>query len=120
MERHNKPEIEDRASKELLLQPVLITRSEREAVLIEPSINSTRVSVRIKQADDMERILARKFASFLGQRAEQFRIMRRRPVPGYDLSFLITHAHTETMIKARLVDFIISFLEGGWGERASE
>ena len=26
-------------------------------------------------------------------------------------SFLITHAHLETMVKARLVDFVITFLE---------
>lgn len=111
VERHNKPEIEDRSSKELLLQPITITRSEREAVLIEPSINSVRVSVRIKQADELERLLAGKFSRFLAQRAEQFIILRRRPLDGWDISFLITHAHLESMIKARLVDFVIAFLE---------
>jgi actin related protein 2/3 complex subunit 4 len=111
VERHNKPEIEDRGSKELLLQPVVITRSEREAVLVEPSINSVRVSVRIKQADELERLLAGKFSRFLMQRAEAFVILRRRPVEGYDLSFLLTHAHLEGMVKARLVDFVVAFLE---------
>ena len=65
VERHNKPEIEDRNSKELILQPIMLTRSERESALIEPSINSVRVSVRIKQADDLERLLVGKFARFL-------------------------------------------------------
>ena len=111
VERHNKPEIEDRSSKELLLQPILITRSEREAVLIEASINSVRVSVRIKQSDELERLLAGKFSRFLMQRAEAFVILRRRAVEGYDISFLITHAHLETMVKARLVDFVVTFLE---------
>ncbi len=111
MERHNKPEIEDRSSKELLLQPILISRTEREAVLIEPSINSVRVSVRIKQSDELERLLAGKFSRFLMQRAEQFIILRRRPLEGYDISFLITHAHLESMVKAKLVDFVIQFLE---------
>jgi actin related protein 2/3 complex subunit 4 len=111
VERHNAPEVEMSSNKELLLNPITITRSEREAVFIEPSINSVRVSIRIKQADDTEKILVKKFTSFLQQRAEQFIIMRRRPVEGYDLSFLITHSHCETMIKAKLIDFVIQFME---------
>ena len=39
-----------------------------------------RISVKIKQADDLERILARKFSRFLMQRADQFIILRRRAV----------------------------------------
>ena len=207
IERQNRPEIEDKSSKELLLQPLAITRSERESVLIEPSINSVRVSVRIKQSDELERLLAGKLSRFLMQRAEQFVILRRKPIEGFDMSvagprerarrlcartrerrvgecrarararamramraillrqallqraralfvretcfarrvdvrrsrerapsraaadsaarappcpslsraarssFLITHAHLETMVKARLVDFVITFLE---------
>ncbi len=111
VERHNRPEIEDRSSKELLLQPIVITRSEREAVLIEPSINSVRVSIKIKQADELERLLASKFSRFLMQRAEQFLILRRKPVEGYDISFLITHAHLEGLIRARLIDFVMTFME---------
>lgn len=80
-------------------------------MLIEPSINSVRVSVRIKQADELERLLAGKFSRFLMQRAEAFIILRRRPVEGFDISFLITNVHTEGMIKARLIDFVITFLE---------
>jgi len=111
VERHNKPEVEDKGCKELLLNPLLITRTEREAVLIEPSINSVRISIRIKQADDMEKILVKKFTSFLMKRAEQFIILRRKAVEGYDISFLITHAHAEAMIKAKLIDFVIAFME---------
>jgi hypothetical protein len=103
--------VEDRSSKELLLQPVVISRSDRESVLVEPAINSARVSIRIKQADELERLLAGKFARFLMQRAESFVVLRRAPVPGYDLSFLVTHAHLEGMAKARVVDFIVTFME---------
>ena len=39
VERHNKPEIEVKESPELLLNPVIISRNEKEKVLIEPSIN---------------------------------------------------------------------------------
>ena len=42
VERHNKPEIEIRESQELLLNPVIVSRNEKEKVLIEPSINSVR------------------------------------------------------------------------------
>lgn len=38
-----------RSSKELLLQPVLISRNDKEKVLIEGSINSVRVSIAVKQ-----------------------------------------------------------------------
>ena len=48
VERHNKPEIETRGSKELLLNPIKISRNENEQCLIEPSVNSIRVSICIK------------------------------------------------------------------------
>jgi hypothetical protein len=38
------------------------------------------VSVKIKQADELEKILCHKFTLFLMQRAEQFIIMRRKAV----------------------------------------
>jgi hypothetical protein len=94
-------------------------------VLIEPSVNSIRVSIKIKQADEIERILCHKFTRFLMQRAESFIVLRRKPIKvpayhptpylalkhhggqGYDISFLITNAQTETMLKHKIVDFII-------------
>jgi len=45
------------------------------------------------------------------QRAESFIVLRRKPVHGYDISFLITNTHTETMLKHKIVDFIIQFME---------
>ncbi|KAJ2185102.1 Arp complex subunit, partial [Coemansia sp. RSA 530] len=75
------------------------------------SINSVRISIRIKQADDIERILAHKFTRFLMMRAESFIILRRVPIKGYDISFLVTNFHTEQMFKHKLVDFIIEFME---------
>ena len=92
-------------------------------MLIEPSINSIRMSIKIKQADEIERILCHKFTRFMMQRAESFVVLRRKPVPvmhiqsreirkadclqGYDISFLITNVHAETMLKHKIVDFII-------------
>lgn len=68
-----------RSSKELLLNPVTICRNEQERCLIEPSVNSVRVSIAVKQADEIETILCHRFTSFLMQRAEQFVVMRRKP-----------------------------------------
>uniref|UniRef100_A0A8C5AQF3 Actin related protein 2/3 complex, subunit 4 n=1 Tax=Gadus morhua TaxID=8049 RepID=A0A8C5AQF3_GADMO len=79
VERHNKPEVEVRSSKELLLQPVIISRNEKEKVLIEGSINSVRVSISVKQADEIEKILCHKFMRFMMMRAENFFILRRKP-----------------------------------------
>lgn len=98
-----------RSSKELLLQPVVISRNEKEKVLIEGSINSVRVSIAVKQvkscpvleeglnllivsrldlircfsfpqADEIEKILCHKFMRFMMMRAENFFILRRKPV----------------------------------------
>ena len=77
VERHNKPEVEAATSKEVLLTPIIISRNENEKVLIESSVNSIRLSIKIKQADEIERILAHKFTRFLTQRAEAFVILRR-------------------------------------------
>ncbi|VFQ61079.1 unnamed protein product [Cuscuta campestris] len=100
-----------RTSQELLLNPVLICRNEAEKCLIETSINSLRISLKVKQADELENILAKKFLRFLSMRAEAFQVLRRKPVQGYDISFLITNYHCEEMQKQKLIDFIVQFLE---------
>ena len=38
-------------------------------------------------------------------------MLRRDAVPGYDISFLITHAHLNSLVKGKLVDFVITFME---------
>lgn len=69
-----------RTSKEVLLNPLIISRNENERVLIEPSVNSARLSIKIKQADEIEMVLCHKFTRFLMQRAESFIVVRRKPV----------------------------------------
>lgn len=44
-------------------------------------------------------------------RAEEFHILRRKPVEGYDVSFLITNFHLETLKKDELVAFVIHFMK---------
>lgn len=111
VERHNKPEIEIAGNKELLLNPVVVSRNANEKVLIEGSINAVRVSICIKQSDAIEGILCKKLMRFLTMRAENFFVLRRKPIEGYDISFLVTNFHTEAMYKHKLVDFIIQFME---------
>ncbi|KAL9408787.1 hypothetical protein AB3S75_047218 [Citrus x aurantiifolia] len=111
VERHNKPEVELKTSPELLLNPILICRNEAEKCLIETSINSLRISLKVKQADELENILTKKFLRFLSMRAEAFQVLRRKPVQGYDISFLITNYHCEEMQKHKLIDFIVQFME---------
>jgi len=111
VERHNKPEAEAKTSRELVLNPIVVSRNAKERVLIESSINSVRISVSIKQAEELETILCKKFVGFLSQRAESFIVLRRKPVKDYDISFLVTNFHTEQFYKHKLVDFIIQFME---------
>lgn len=66
-----------------------------------------RLSIKIKQADELEEILAHKFTRFLMMRAESFVVLRRTPVKGYDISFLVTNRNVEEMLKHKLVDFVV-------------
>ncbi|XP_039118868.1 actin-related protein 2/3 complex subunit 4 [Dioscorea cayenensis subsp. rotundata] len=110
VERHNKPEVELKTSPELLLNPILICRNEAEKCLIETSINSVRVSIKVKRADELEKHTGKKFLRFLSMRAEAFQVLRRKAIQGYDLSFLITNYHCEDMQKHKLIDFIVQFM----------
>lgn len=110
VERHNKPEVEAAGSPELLLNPILIQRDDQERTLIETSINSVRISMCFKKGDGMAECIARKYVGFLQQRADKFHILRRKPLAGYDISFLITNDEAETMHKNKMVDFIIQFI----------
>eukprot|EP00930_Biecheleria_cincta_P003190 TRINITY_DN104121_c0_g1_i1.p1 TRINITY_DN104121_c0_g1~~TRINITY_DN104121_c0_g1_i1.p1 ORF type:complete len:176 (-),score=31.01 TRINITY_DN104121_c0_g1_i1:32-559(-) len=111
VERQNRPEIEFQDTPAVVLKPLVIARDEKERCLIEPSVNSVRISIKVKQSDDTEKMLCRKYARFFTQRAENFVILRRKPVNGYDISFLITNTHLQELIKERVVDFIIEFIE---------
>lgn len=60
--------------------PVVISRNENERVLIEGSVNSIRISIAIKKSDEIEKILSHKFMRFMMMRADNFIILRRKPV----------------------------------------
>jgi len=79
--------------------------------MIETSVNSVRISIKVKQIDEMDAILAGKFSRFLMQRADNFVVLRRKPMPGYDVSFLLTNFNLEAMWKHKLIDFVCQFME---------
>lgn len=59
---------------------MVISRNENERVLIEGSVNSIRISIAIKKADELEKILSSKFMKFMMMRADNFVILRRKPI----------------------------------------
>lgn len=79
--------------------------------MIEPSVNSVRISFRLKKSDDIEASLVQNVARFLGKRAEIFRVLRRKPIEDWDISFLITNRSLLTLDKHQVIDFIITFME---------
>eukprot|EP00931_Biecheleriopsis_adriatica_P097803 TRINITY_DN71657_c0_g1_i1.p1 TRINITY_DN71657_c0_g1~~TRINITY_DN71657_c0_g1_i1.p1 ORF type:complete len:174 (+),score=31.93 TRINITY_DN71657_c0_g1_i1:59-580(+) len=111
VERQNRPEIEFQDTPLVVPRPLVIARDENERCLIEPSVNSVRISIKVRQSDDMEKMLCRKFARFFMQRAEHFVVLRRKPIEGFDISFIITNTQLEELVKSRVVDFIIEFME---------
>ena len=63
------PEIEFPSSPEFKLENIMVERNSSECCLIEPTINSARISLRIKQTDELERWLTHKWISFVTQAA---------------------------------------------------
>mmetsp|Transcript_8523 Transcript_8523/g.12572 ORF Transcript_8523/g.12572 Transcript_8523/m.12572 type:complete len:170 (-) Transcript_8523:40-549(-) len=111
VDRHNKPEVEIGKSKELVLSKLTIRRDEHEACLVEPSVNSVRISITFRKNGEIEQIIADRYMNFIMQRAEKLNILRRKPVPGWDISFLITNYHIESMHREKLLDFICDFIK---------
>jgi len=117
VERQSHPEIEmaEKGSK-LVMKPLLIARNEHEACLIEGSINSVRISLLIKKGDpskpgdSIEILLTHMYERFFSIRADRFKIFRKKPVAGYDFSFLITEDHLSKYKKEDLINFVLQFV----------
>lgn len=83
------------------MNSVVIARNKQERVLIEPSVNAVRfvvffasffhfsMSIAIKQSDEIEKILCHKFTRFMCQRADNFFVLRRKPIEGLLCCFVI-------------------------------
>ena len=105
------PNVELKYNKEFLLNPLIISRNEKERCLIEGSMNSVRISFKLKQCDDFEVMHTQKTCKFLQNRASEFEIMRRKPIQNYDISFLITTKHIAEFDKYALIYFILDFID---------
>ena len=133
---YSKPEIEIQDSPELLLPAITITGPKQEDVLIERSINSVRVNVKVmacelnciavcransradlnglvqlRPVEPLEAWLRSRRMRFIEQRADHYRVLRRVPVVGHDLSFLITAEHLQVFDRARLINFVCKCIE---------
>ena len=71
-----------------------------------------RVSISIKKNQEIEILLTHMLERFLSLRADKFQILRKKPVEGYDYSFLVTDEHLQKYKKEELVNFILEFIQG--------
>lgn len=95
------------------MNPLIISRNENEQVLIETSVNSVRISIKIKQADDIETILCHKFSRFMMMRADNFVILRRKPMDvGFWGRTMHISVHTSQIHSKRTEPFSIFYFLG--------
>ena len=67
--------------------------------------------LQLRVVEPLEAWLRSRRLRFIHQRADQFRVLRRVPVSGHDLSFLITAEHLQAFDRARLISFVCSCIE---------
>ena len=94
VERQVHPEVEFQDNDTLLNEPVIICKSDTECCLIESSVNSVRVSVKIRKGNEIEVLLSKLLERFMALRADRFEIFRKKPAhDDYDFSFLVSSHH---------------------------
>ena len=59
----------------------------------------------------LEKAILTKYRSFFQYDADTNHILRRKPVPGYSISFLIVPNHLETIGREEIIDSILGFVE---------
>ncbi|CAI9112655.1 OLC1v1013128C1 [Oldenlandia corymbosa var. corymbosa] len=89
---------------------VVICRNEAEKCLIETSINSLRISLKVKQTDELENILTKKFLRFLSMRAEAFQVLRRKPVQDIDKEISELKLSVNTRGRRVATEFLKQFI----------
>ena len=80
--------------------------------MIEGSINSVRISIKIKKSMEIEQLISKMLERFMSLRADRFEIFRKVPVDGYDFSFLISAQHLLVYKKEELINFVLEFVAG--------
>ena len=94
------------------MNPLVISRSDQEKTLVEASVFSVRISISIKKNQEIEELLTHMLDRFLSLRADKFLILRKKPIEGYDFSFLITEEHLQKFKKEEMINFILEFIQG--------
>ena len=113
VERQVHPEVEFQDNQKLLNEPVLISKSEHDCCLIKSSINSVRISIKIRKNMEIESLLTRMLERFMSLRADRFEIFRKKVAhEGYDFSFLISANHLLVYKKEELINFVLEFIAG--------
>jgi hypothetical protein len=88
--------------------------NKQEQCLIESSSNSVRVSFLFKQqamasSDPLEASILYQWMRFFQQQAEDYKILRRKPLDGYSISFLILHDHLKQFGVKNTENWIMNF-----------
>jgi actin related protein 2/3 complex subunit 4 len=90
-----------------------ISRKNKEKCFIESSKNSVRVSFLFKQqssSDPIDQSILCKYMRFFQQRAELYTILRRKPISGYSVSFLVLNTSCTQFGRDTILQVIIDFL----------
>ncbi len=72
--------------------------------------STSHVSVQLKRVGDLEAWLRSKRIAFIMQRADDIDIIRRKPAPGFDISFLVTARHLQSFDKTALINLITTLV----------
>ena len=104
---------------EMQTQTTCIKHNSKEQCWIESSPNSVRCSLTLKQqqhqannaSDFLEHTICTKYVQFFQYHAEKYHVLRRKPVNGFTISFLILNTHRERFGKEEILHMILSFLQ---------
>eukprot|EP00764_Aduncisulcus_paluster_P003191 gnl/Carplike_NY0171/14859_a22068_110.p1 GENE.gnl/Carplike_NY0171/14859_a22068_110~~gnl/Carplike_NY0171/14859_a22068_110.p1 ORF type:complete len:171 (+),score=33.68 gnl/Carplike_NY0171/14859_a22068_110:48-560(+) len=106
------PEVEIKEDSSRLLAPLEIKYQDIYEVLIERAVDSVRISIKVRMRDeDIEKSILDNFSKEMHGLWSELPIIRKKPVKGYFLSFLILHHHIEEFSKNRIVFFISTILQ---------
>ena len=111
VEKQVHPEVEFQDNAHLLMEPIHITKTSEECCLIESSVNSVRISIRVIKSSNLEVLLSHMLARFMQLRADKFEVLRKKPAdPSYDYSFLISADHLQVYKKEEIINFVLEFI----------
>ncbi|OIR58123.1 MAG: ARP2/3 complex subunit ARPC4 [Amphiamblys sp. WSBS2006] len=79
-------------------------------VLVESSPNSSRVSVFFQLQDTLDSFVCKRLCAAIMRNAVSIGVVRRVPISGYHLSFLITQQHTSANSPEKYCALIVSFI----------